>query len=124
MLIKRLIPALLWALLITLLSLAPQGEFENKSVDNLDKVVHLFLYAVLVHLFMVAFLKQRQYKFLHRYGSYTAFSAAFLLGLIMEILQGTVFVSRSIEFMDMLANTMGSLLGLVSFYMIYKTLKK
>ena len=125
MLIKRLYPAILWALLIVVLSLAPQDEFDNKSaMDNLDKIVHLFLYALLVHLTMVGLLKQMEYKILHKMAAYVSITAAFFLGLILEILQGTVFVSRSIEFMDLLANTMGSLLGLVSFYMIYKTLKK
>lgn len=124
MLIKRLIPTLVWALLIIVLSFAPQEEFNNKSMDNLDKIVHLFLYAVLSHLGMIAFLKQNQYRFLRRNAAPTIFFLVFVLGLLIELLQGTVFVSRSTEVMDLLANTMGSLLGLVSFYMIYKTLKK
>ncbi len=114
----------MWALLIIVLSFAPQEEFNNKSMDNLDKIVHLFLYAVLSHLGMIAFLKQNQYRFLRRNAAPTIFFLVFVLGLLIELFQGTVFVSRSTEVMDLLANTMGSLLGLVSFYMIYKNLKK
>ncbi|MAX80742.1 MAG: hypothetical protein CL843_11295 [Crocinitomicaceae bacterium] len=124
MLIRSLRLSILWALLILILSIAPHEEFENKSMDNLDKVVHFFFYGVLSHLIMLSFLKQRQYKQLHQYGVYVAFGITFLYGLGIEILQGTVFVSRSIEAMDMLANTIGSLLGLVSFYLIYRTFKK
>lgn len=90
----------------------------------LDKVVHCFFYGIQSYLLLKAFLKQQQYKSLYAWGWKLSLASSFLFGISVEIIQGTVFVSRSTEALDVLANTIGSLLGLGYFFLIYRTLKK
>jgi len=105
------------------LSLAPNNQFNNKGVYGIDKVVHAFFYLVHVFLLIHAFLKQRQYKHLNEYGWMWALFCSTLLGLGIEIIQGTVFVNRQVEFLDVVANFFGICLGIASFYLIFGKLK-
>ena len=40
-------------------------------------------------------------------------------GIVVEWMSATVFFERSADFMDMIANTEGSILGIGLFYLIY-----
>jgi VanZ family protein len=79
--------------------------------EGSDKVVHLIFYFVAAFLFSYGFSKQRTYPKL----MLKPFTAAFLLclfwGILMELLQLTVFTYRSAELADIVANTMGAALG-------------
>lgn len=48
-----------------------------------------------------------------------AFFVAFSYGLLVELLQAFVFFNRSADFGDIIANTIGSVLGIGLFLLIY-----
>ena len=71
---------------------------------------------------IVAF-KEQDKPSLQRAKAYQiAVITSILYGIFIEVLQGTVFVSRSMELLDMLANSLGALAGILSFRLV-ETLK-
>ena len=45
-------------------------------------------------------------------------------GGMVEIIQGTEFISRSTELSDFIANSIGSVIGVILFFMIYSSPSK
>lgn len=82
-------------------------------------MVHFGLYAAFSLILMVGFLKQQQYKRLRDRAIYIAIGTGVVYGIIIELLQGTVFATRSAEQLDMVANALGAMFGIVCFYFIY-----
>lgn len=114
------IPWLLWATLILALCGLPGDKMPSSSIAGIDKIIHFFIYLVLVHQIIVGFLKQSAFKSLKSNTYKKAVVLGILYGVLIEFLQGTVFSHRSIELADMIANSLGSLAGVASFCIIYK----
>jgi VanZ family protein len=94
-----------WALvgLVTVLSLVPSPP-ETLSFQGGDKVLHLAAYTGLTLWFGAIYLPgQRRY----RMGAFLI-----LMGLILELAQGVIGY-RSLQGLDMIANTLGVGLGLL-----------
>lgn len=108
-----------WALLIAVLSFIPGGEFPKVHMTNIDLVVHFFFYCVFTFLLILGNVRQSQYFSLKKYPVLFALIVSIPFGGLVEIIQGTKFVSRSAEFADFLANGMGSMIGLILFLIIY-----
>jgi len=115
---------ILWALLIAVLSLLPGNQFPKVGISGLDLVVHFFFYSVFNLLLIVGNIRQEKFKFLHNRPVIAAFIISISYGLIIELLQGTVFVSRGAELSDAIANSIGSVVGWVLFLIIYGSPKK
>ena len=114
---------MLWAILILLLCLMPGSDAPKSHIPYLDKIVHVFLYLVLTELFLVGFIKQSVFKNLRENAAIIAISLAISFGVVVEIIQGTVLVTRSIEIIDMVANAIGSGFGFAAFKIIFLTTK-
>lgn len=114
--------AIIWIFLILLLGLSPGDAMPDTDVWDFlsfDKIAHFFVFAVLSFLLIVGFTKQYSFKFL-RYNAQTlAVVFSVLYGLLIELGQ-SVIPDRSLEYADLLANTIGALSGWVIFYLIYK----
>lgn len=108
-----------WALLILILCGLPGDQFEKSKLLHADKVVHTVLFGVLFFLLSVGFIKQRRFRQLRNHTLLKVFVISTLYGVIIEALQGLVFLHRSIELSDMLFNTVGSLSGLTLFLLVY-----
>ncbi len=119
---KSYFPALIWALIILFLSGYP-GEYVPKvPVWQFDKLAHAVIYAVLSFCLLIAF--QQQYlKHGNRYKiSLIAMFISVSYGGFMEILQNNIFINRSGNWYDFLANTIGALLGVLMYPLITKYL--
>jgi len=122
--LTRLWPALLWAAIVLLLTGLPGNVFpEIKSFwDWLgpDKVVHLFIFGVQSFLilwgFRDGFFAGRDRKLL----TWAAVVSSSFYGLLTEVLQRYVFVGRSGNVYDFLADTIGALLGWLLFLWIFR----
>ena len=79
--------------------------------DGFDKVVHLSIFAALGFLFTASFPK---IKFIY------FFQIILLYGFLTEILQEEMGLGRSMEFLDVVADAIGCLIG----YFTYKLLIK
>jgi VanZ family protein len=110
-------------MIIVFLTLFPGKEMPDMSIWDMfsfDKAAHIFVFSILVLLMIVGFTKQYQYAALRKHAVRYALMISILLGFLIEILQSILISSRSFEFLDLLADIFGSLLGFVLFYIIYK----
>lgn len=101
-----------WAFL-TYMLLRP-GEENHEywfMFSGIDKILHLSIFAALGFFFIAAFPKIRFYYFIQ---------IILLYAFLTEILQEEMGLGRSMETLDIVADTIGCLIG----YYIYKFLEK
>lgn len=104
-----------WVVLITLLSLFSFSNTDLPSVKipNIDKLVHFTFYSVAI---VLGVLSLKEFFNVKKVKSLIVWYLVFSLiayGIIIEVLQSTVTVTRSAEFLDFVANTIGVFAGLI-----------
>lgn len=121
--IRFITPALLWTLLVVLLSIAPPQSLsgDNPNYANFDKIIHFIFYVFVVYFWVVGLKKQTSSKKLREFAFYIVLIGAFLLGLTLEVVQHYFTKNRIFDYRDLIANTFGCIFGLVLFKIIYKT---
>lgn len=105
------------------LTLMPGRSMPDLSIWDFfafDKAVHASVYAVLVFLLIIGFTKQHTLISLRFRPKRHAFIAGLAYGLLLELIQ-IASPGRSFEYLDIAANSTGCLLGLLLFFLIYKT---
>ncbi|WP_245893559.1 VanZ family protein [Polaribacter butkevichii] len=85
----------------------------KESFNNIDKVYHLSAYFALSICWLFSFYKKKSLK-------YVIVISCIIFGIIIEVLQATLTVYRTGDYKDVLANTLGILLGLFVFNQILK----
>lgn len=110
---------ILWAIFILVLCGLPGDQFAKSKLEHADSVIHLFLFGVLFFLLSVGFIKQTTYRQLRSHTLRKVFIITVAYGVIVELLQATIFVGRSIELSDMLFNALGAFIGMMVFMSIY-----
>ncbi len=106
-----------YLIVIALLSLWPADSMPHVSLfPGADKLVHICMYLGL------SLLACWGYGAGHRgiWFMYLLLIVVFMYGALMEILQRTMHNGRSFEFMDMVANLIGGIIGML----IYKYLDR
>jgi len=126
---KYYINAIAWGAVILLLCALQGDQFPSFQWDfsfSFDKLVHLFFYAVLSLLLIVARVKQYRYSPKRFNAIRVSLVVSVLYGMLVEALQALVFFQRSADWNDVVANTAGSFIGVALFYAIYgnSSLKK
>lgn len=118
---RYLIPGILWLILLIALSLAPGDEMPQHVVSlfAFDKLMHWFFYGMLTHLWLVGLKKQYVYSWLKRKALLVVVLGVIVLGVIIELIQGSVISGRYFEIWDILANIIGCLMGILLFRFIY-----
>ncbi|MGK7392991.1 MAG: VanZ family protein [Candidatus Cyclobacteriaceae bacterium M3_2C_046] len=86
---------------------------------SFDKWAHLGVFAILVLLALVGFIKQNRFTILQKHPVLMAMGFSTGYGILMEFTQSLV-PQRSFEYDDMAANLMGVVSGYLAFYFIYK----
>ncbi len=126
MFLKNNLPGILWAGLILLLAGIPGNYFPEITSfwDWLspDKLVHLFLFSIFVMLLIIGLYKQYCIENL-RYFNISIIISVFIgiiYGGITELLQKFVFIGRSASIYDFIADSIGSILGVVLFFIFFK----
>jgi len=122
MFIKNFWPAIIWGIFIFIMSSFPGDDIPKSFIINIpfaDKIIHFFLYFLLVILILFGFLRKSKtiltvWKFLF------VFFISLLYGILLEILQDLIFVMRSADLLDIAANAAGSFIGLLAFNYIMK----
>ncbi|WP_277016591.1 VanZ family protein [Flavobacterium lindanitolerans] len=101
--------AVFWTISITIACLVSMSEVPVVNVDQADKIVHLCFYAVFSILwFLYLRTKIRNTKKLFLF----VFFLSVLFGILIEICQSLFTESRQADMKDVIANTIGALLGL------------
>lgn len=120
-------PSIFWAIIILLLYSLHTDDIPNYDLWTLfsaDKLAHVFIFAIFTHLLLTGLNKQTvSTKWKHNALKLTV-SISFLYGTVLELIQGTVFASRSTELLDFFANWMGVVVGLLTFKLVYGWLKR
>lgn len=121
--LKPFIPALVWLIIIIVLSGYPGRNLPKAPFDEFDKLVHLAIYALLSFLSMLGFYKQPTSLSMTKKTQYF-FSIMFsiVMGGLIEVLQEYVFINRFGDWFDFTANSLGAVLGVVGFILIGKYL--
>jgi glycopeptide antibiotics resistance protein len=100
--------ALIWTAFIASSCLLPASVFKPFSFQNLlglDKLIHLILYFVFVQLWGLS------NKHLNLKKKIVILSLGIIYGILIEFLQSAMNNGRSFEVDDMIANTIGCILG-------------
>lgn len=116
MLLRQLRWAILWAIFILVVCLMPGSsvpKYDLFSRLHADKLVHVFIFGVLLVLLMKGLLRQDNSNFLRQRALFTAFAVAVIYGAITELLQEFIASGREGDLGDLAANTIGAILGAV-----------
>lgn len=83
------------------------------SIVNIDKAYHGFAYFTLTIVWLLSFYKNPEKKYLITI-------CCIIFGIIIEVLQNVITDYRTGEYLDVLANSIGCLLALFIFSLIFK----
>ena len=115
-------PAIIWSLIILVLSGYPGDYVPKIPVWQFDKLVHSFIYSVLSVFLLIAFHLQYVRK-KNRLKLYLiVISIGVFYGGFMEFLQNVIFINRSGNWYDFIANAIGAILGVLVYPIINKYL--
>jgi VanZ family protein len=100
-------------LTILILSLLPGDKFPeiDFTLFQIDKVVHFLLYFILAILMYYSFFKIKNELVIKRVV--VIIVTGVLLGTLIEVIQGTLIPNRAFDQLDILANSLGTLLGFI-----------
>lgn len=110
--------AIIATIILTYLSLSSLSEL-NVQIDVSDKILHGVAYLGLTILWLFAVKKS------HGSSKVKAIVGLILVifGIIIEVLQSTMPLNRHGDFLDVIANSLGVLLALVSFNALMRVYK-
>jgi VanZ family protein len=110
-----------WSLLVISFSLIPGDALPGISfgVIPIDFVVHVLLYWLLCLLVVVGLLKQTNYLIAKINAVPLTLLYSNILGLVLEVCQ-LLINGRTFDVVDLLANLTGALLGILTYYILYK----
>ena len=101
--------SILYTLFLTFVSLIKLEDIPVPSEG--DKVFHFFAYTILAMLWF--FVLNRTLNFKKTNALLISAISAIIFGIIIEILQGTVTVDRSLDVNDIIANSLGVFIATV-----------
>ena len=114
---KYFLPATLWSGVIFILSTRPGIDLPESWMDFIswDKVGHVGVYCILTILLLRGFYQKNAKEDLSTTLSTLMVVISSIYGISMEIVQYSFFPGRFFEVMDIIANIIGSLIGLIIF---------
>jgi VanZ family protein len=101
----------------------PGGSLPKVSGFNIpyfDKIVHAFLYIPLTF-FLGAEFDLSNKTYLRIGGPFITMLIIAAYGGLIEILQGSLFINRSADIADLLADVVGGLAGLAIYHLFFKS---
>lgn len=111
-----------WAIVILILCGIPGRKIPHISfIDWLrpDKIVHICLFGI-QSVLLISALSLRGNTGNGESGKWPGVFISIFYGIIIEVLQNCVFINRSADFMDIIANSIGAFLGLVFFNLYWR----
>ena len=123
MFLKYNLPAFLWAALILYLTLLPADtmpEVPEWEFISFHTAAHAGVFFVLAVLLLWGLKKQNQFIKLQQQAGFYTFFICLLLGVFIELLQSSLGWGRQGDVLDIISDTIGTLLGLVVYYRIYR----
>jgi len=102
-----------WVVTITILSLFSFSEFDDSGIriPYLDKITHFIFHLIFVVLGSLFLKEKKGEAFQPNKGIVIILIVAIFYGILIEVLQHIMPFGRAAEIWDVLANTMGAILG-------------
>ncbi|MDF1672543.1 MAG: VanZ family protein [Vicingaceae bacterium] len=121
-LFKYYIPAIVWLVIITVISGFPGNHVPKLPVWQFDKLVHSVIYFVLSICLLYGFHSQYKAENTRLRTAVIIIIFGVFYGGFMEILQHYIFINRSGNWYDFIANAIGSVLGVFIYPFVIKLL--
>jgi VanZ family protein len=102
-------PALGWGILILYFSLLPGDELPGFLIHARDVVLHFLIYMIF-GFFLIFGANGYTKKKVATQFLFLSVVISFVLGLVIEVIQGYFIAGRNFEWADILFNTLGSFL--------------
>jgi len=112
----------LWIIIVGFMYAIPGQDLPSISlwdVLNFDKAAHFLVFLILTITLIVGLRKQQRFSYFQRNGVNIAAVFALIYGGILELMQGWVFIERTSDWLDFLANTVGILFGMLFYRILY-----
>ena len=115
--LKYFLPAILWSVVIFVLSTRSGIDLPESWMDFIswDKIGHAGVYCILTILLLIGFYQKGKKQNLSTTLSTLMVIISSIYGISMEIVQYSFFPGRFFAVMDIIANIIGSLIGLIIF---------
>lgn len=108
---KYFVLPLAWATVIAVASLTSGSKLPEVNINYIDKIVHVFVYFILVIATIWAILKKNQGISIPFTTLFIIFTSSCIYGVLIEVLQITITTGRNFEMLDIIANIIGCLFG-------------
>ena len=108
--------AITWTVFVVVASLVSFNSVPKVKVIGSDKLVHFLFYLIFVVLWSLA---KKQTCFKIKY-SLLIVVIAIVFGIIIEILQGVLTKTRQADFYDVVANSLGAIVGCLGLFCVKK----
>lgn len=121
--LRFFIAPLFWAGIILFLSSIPAKDLPELTFWDLirsDKLGHIFMYGILAFQLMRSLVRQYSSWQLRYYATVIAFIISVMYGGLIEVYQHYLIADRFGDWIDFLANIIGTFLGVVAFRFIFK----
>jgi VanZ family protein len=120
---------LLWAIvcsgIITYFCLTDSSNIPAISIPNIDKIVHFCFHFGFTISWILFFKKELKGKAPDDYKAYfISFIFSVFFGITIEVLQSVLTTTRAADVIDILANTIGALVGVFTAIALKKQIDK
>lgn len=102
---------------IAIISLISADQLPKHGLNVSDKFLHTFAYFVLIWSWLLAFRNNQSIK-----SKLLIFICLVVFGIILELFQGSMMLHRTADWLDVVANSIGLLVGLVTFKYVYQVI--
>lgn len=122
MFFKYILPSIAWAIFILILCGIPPQHVDGFSfweILNPDKIFHFGVFALLSLFLIVGFKRQYSFPKLRCNAVLSAVLTSSIYGVLIELTQILFFHGREGDWLDILANTLGAVSGIILFRIIY-----
>ena len=121
MFLRHLSPSICWAILILILYGIPSKDMPDMSIFKMftDKIAHLSVFLLFSFFLMIGLKKQRTFLRINEQFIKYAILISSLYGITLELIQGTIFATRTTDILDLIANLIGCFLAIVLFRLVY-----
>jgi VanZ family protein len=115
--------AVIWSITITVLCLLPNRNFGTTSAYlpvGFDKIVHLIFFFVLTILLFYGKIKQQES---YQYRPFTVVKIILItsfIGLSIEFMQRNIFIYRSGDLFDFIADMLGVTMGIFCYIFLHR----
>ena len=120
--LRYIMPSLFWTVVIIFLYALPGNNLPGTKLWDmlpLDKVAHFVVFGLYSCMMCIGLTKQNALPIKRLSPSQHAVIWGLVFGSILEAIQGAVFIQRTTDIMDMLANGAGIFMGYVIFALLY-----